>query len=285
MSISNDKLVGLGFLNREIEIVTDLRARDIPVTSQRLANMGFNPVQCKRLKYLKDILDGAVDVDSKEGLIKHLKKINPTARRLRIEDFAVSKVDKVPRYAIVGGIKDPCYSVINSKNYKEAKDKYYHVRAVNSRITISTDKKIVLKNGYAKKLEGQLELLGKEKGTGRILFAMDRKCCKLCNRYVIMASLRRPEFHLGLYEIITRDGTLVYVYARDIGVKPNLNYQGGNSRVYDYGYKKEDIASKLNTVSKWLYRGLKGVKVYKVGANAEFREIESDYKKDVEIEE
>ena len=266
--MSQEQLQKLGFSLDEINVIQSMILYNQKVTINELQKMGFEYEVAKKLKYLNDIATGVINIESKDDLSKHLRKMFGQHRRIGIQDLALSKIKDVPRYAVIAGIKDQAYKVLNSNNYT-GNDMIYKVTKLTSRVTIETDKTLVLKYGYPKKIDNVLELIGKSTN-GNTIVAVDSKYCKLCNRYIIVASLKRPEFHIGMYEIVCIEGTKVYVYVQNMGTKPNVSYNGGTSRIYDYGYNKLDIPAKLVKVAHEIYKGVCGFYAERYEANSDF---------------
>lgn len=281
--MSQERLMQLGFSQQEIQVIQNMILYNQRVTMAELQKMGFQYEVAQKLKYLNDIATGVINIETKDDLVKHLKKMFGKHRRIGIQDLALSKISEVPRYAVIAGIKDEVYKVLNSNQYK-GNDMLYKVTKLTSRITIETDKPIVIKYGYPKKIDNVLEILGKT-DKGKTIVSLDKNYCRLCNRYIIVASLKRPEFHLGMFEIVCIEGTKVYVYAHNMGTKSQVSYNGGTSRVYDYGYNKLEIPSKLTRVASEIYKGVCGFYAEKYEANSDFTVITKEEKEVCEVEE
>lgn len=279
------KLASLGFSEQEINNLQYIITNGGKVTTNALMQYGYSYEQAKRLRYMYEICLGKVVIDDTNALVKHLRKMNANMPRIGIQNLKVSTVNKVPRKAVVAGIKDPTYKIYNSGNHAVNDRMYDVVDVTSSNIHIKTSRKPVLKYGQSKQIDGVLKIIGVDSNK-RVTVAFDKKYCKLCNRFVIIASLRRPEYHLGLIEIICIEGTRVYVYASNIGSKETVSYSMGTQRVYDYGYYPSDILPKLRNVGAGLYRALNGVYSNLIVGNQEFRilTIEDNDGDDIEIE-
>lgn len=286
IDIDVDRLVSLGFRPEEVQTLQYIIYNGGKVTNQSLVKYGIPYKEAKRLKYMHDICVGKVSIENKNDLCKHLRKLFCDVRRIGIQDLAVSKVSKVPRKAVIAGIKDETFKIYNSKNY-DIKDRMYDVVDVTGkRIVIETDRKPVLKYKQPKFVEGVIEI--KElKDDGNVVVSVDKEYIKLVNRFIIVGSLRRPEFHNGMIEIICTEGTKVYVFAQTLGTKEKVSYNMGTQRVYEYGFNKDEIDSKLTSVGIMIYKKLCGVYASKIPANQDFRllNLEEDDKEDIEIEE
>lgn len=282
-NIDINKLKELGFNQQDIQTmqyVVRCRGR---VTVADLQNNGIEYERACRIKYMFDIVSGRVNIESEDDLARHFRKLFGKHRRIGITDLAISKVTKVPRWALVGGIRDEVYQCLNSENLPPEK-RLYLVEKVGQKITVSTKNNLVIPYKYPMKINGVLEVLGKQKETGKVFIAFDRNHCRLCNRYIIVASLRAPEVHHGMIEIICVEGTRLYVYAKTLGVKENVSYSGGTARVYDYGIKANEIQSRVRAVAEGIYQKLLGVYAKQVPANQDFKLL-SPVEKAPEIDE
>lgn len=250
-------LQSLGFSIEMIKTLQFIIANEGKVTPMSLANYGIPYEQARDIKYMYDIVTGRVVIDSEIDLIKHLRKMFGKDKRIGINDLALSKIREVPRMAVVAGISVKPYTIYNSKLYKP-NDRLYKVVDVSStRITVETTRKPQLKWGTEKKIDGVLEI--KEVKGKLVTIAFDKSVCKLCNRFIIVASLKRPEFHHGLAEIICIEGTKVYVYAQTLKPKDTIKYNYGTQRIYDFGYLKTEINQKLTNAAAILYPMVCGV--------------------------
>lgn len=275
ININTNQLMKLGFNQQEIQQLMYVYNNNGKFTLNALQSYGYNYEQAKKLMYMYNICAGKIQIESKEELIKHLKKMFGSSHRIGIQDLAVSKVNNVPRFAVVSNIIDEPYTIWNSKNYKGTNALYKVVDVSGQKITIETPKKPILKYGSAKEIKGVLEIKG-VKDNGNAIVTFDKNYCKLCNRFIIVASLRNPEFHLGKYEIICFEGTKVYIYATSIGTRDKPNYSMGTQRVYGYGIFPQEIKGKLVNVTKAMYKYLNGVNAELFGANIEYKVIPQD---------
>lgn len=269
-NINIQKLRELGFDPNDIQLLQYITQMGGRVSVADMQARGIEYERAQNVKYMYDIVSGRVNIQSTDDLARHFRKMFGKHKRISISDLAVSKVSKVPRWALVGGIKDDVYSCLNSCNLPQ-ENRLYDVEKVTSRITVSTKNRLVIPYGYTKKIDGVLEVLGREKTSGKIFLSFDRKYCRLCNRYIIVASLRVPETHLGMVEIICVEGTKLYVYAKTLGIKEAVSYSGGTARVYDFGIKANEINARVNRVAKAVYQKLTGVYARYIPANTDFK--------------
>lgn len=304
---TNSQLLNLGFSQAEINNFEFIYNNGGKFTPMALQQYGYSLEQAKRLAYMNKIMQGGVNIQtendmishvkkmtgasrdiakqavyrenlsngygaqnySETELIKHLRETNGKQRRITIQDLAVSKVTSVPRVAVVGGITESPYDIWNSNNYKGFDAMYKVIDATSSKITVETPRKPKLEWGRSKDVPGVLEIKG-VKNNGNAIVIFDRKYCRLCNRFVIVASLRNPEFHLGKYDMICFEGTKVYIFAVNMGIKEQLRYNMGNQRIYAFGIMPGDIKIKLDNVAKSMYQQLGGVSVTYVDPNESY---------------
>lgn len=307
------QLVQLGFSQGEINAYMYVYTNGGKFSQNALVSYGYSYDQARRLSYMNKILNNGIQINSEndmithvkkmtgasrqdakiavysenlqngygaqnytdEELIKHLKQTAGLQRKITIQDLAVSNITEVPRVAVVAGIMEPPFTIWNSNNYKGVNSLYRVIDVTNGRITVETGKKPKLEYGHKKAIPGVLEIKG-IKQNGKAVVSFDKSVCRLCNRYVIVASLKRPEFHLGCYEIICFEGTRVYVYATNMGTKENVSYRGGTQRVYAYGIFQHDIKSKLEAETQKIYNNLNGVKAKYNEANSSYTVIPSE---------
>lgn len=273
------KLQSLGFTQEEIQTLQNIVYCGGKTSIQALTQYGLSYEQAKRLRYMYDVCIGKVMIESTDDLCKHLKKMFGGSRKIGIQDLAVSKVKAVPRKAVVAGISDRTFGIYNSSQYPVMERMYDVVDVTTTRIHVETDRKPVLKYKQDKFIDGVVEI--KEvKQNGKLTVAFDKKYCKLLNRFIVVASLRRPEYHLGLLEIICIEGTKVYVYAQTIGVKDTVSYNMSTQRVYAYGFYPNEIQGKLKAVGAGLYKQLCGVYANSIPANQDFRMLTIEEEKD-----
>ena len=279
-----NKLTSLGFTMDEINTLSFIVMNGGKTSTTALTKYGLSYEAARRIRYMYDICIGKVSIESTDDLSKHLRKLFGKHRRIGIQDLAVSKISRVPRKAVVAGITDPTFEIYNSINYPVEERLYDVVNITPTRVVVETTRKPVLKYKQPKHIDGVLEILD-VKADGKVTVAFDKRYCKLCNRYVVVASLRRPEFHHGLIEIICIEGTKVYVYARTLGTQEKVRYNMGTQRVYEYGNFAKEINDKLKTVGAKMYKSLCGVYATVHPANQDFRilTLEEDIDSDNDI--
>lgn len=285
LQLNGEYLERIGFTREDVNDLSRYLYEDRDskvVTVNRLQMYGFSYEKATRLKHMYDIATGKISIRTSEDLAKHLKKIY-TGRRIGINDLILSRVRKVPRACIIGGIPSGPFAMYNSNRYSGMQRLYNVVSITQNSIVIHTTKRPVIKYGEPLGIDGVISVRNLE--NGKVELKVNKQHCILCNRFIIVARLKRPEFHLGLVEIIARDGTKVYVFAQTLSSKDTIRYNEGTERVYDYGFIGSQIKDKLLAVSKELYNKVGGVDKNIEPANSDFIVIDRVAREQEESEE
>lgn len=277
ISINLDQLLSLGFTLEEINTLNYIIMCNGKVTQSALVSYGLPYETAQKIKYMYDIATGKISINSTDDLVKHLRKTFGAHRRIGINDLALSKIQKVPRKAVVAGIGDTTFCIYNSMKHPANERMYDVVDVTGSRIFIETSIKPVLKYKQPKKIDGVIEIINL-KDNGNVVVAINKEYARLCNRYIIVGSLRRPEFHHGMVEIICIEGTRVYIYAQTMNSNETVKYNGGTQRVYDYGFYTKDITSKLVAVASEIYNIVNGVYAADIPSNSDFHVLSLEQK-------
>lgn len=264
------RLTRLGFHEKEIYEMQYVWKREGKITMSVLRNYGFSADKAAYLKYMYDIATGKIYLGNEQSLTRHFKRLNGSVRKTDISDFPYSSVKDVPRIAVVAGIKQSPFTIYNSDRYTEEK-KMYRVMDVTSKgITVITGRKPRISHGTPRKVNGVLEIKELRKdGSVKIMF--DSKVCKLCNRFIIVGGLRRPEYHHGMIVILCDEGTKAYVYARTLNPSENVGRHLHTQRVYGCGYLVNQIPVKLRQAAGNVYRQLHGMGSRTVKGNTPYR--------------
>lgn len=261
-------LLKLKFTPQEIDALKTVVNCFGVVTPNKAMQLGYNPEFARKLKYMYDIASGRVVIESPDDLSKHLRKMFGAHRRIGIQDLAVSRLQRVPRKALLGNIPDGKFEMYNSKHYG-MQGMYDVINVTTTNIEIRTDRKPVLKHKESKKLDGVLEITQVNKD-GTIDISVNKQYARLCNRFIIVASLRRPEYYHGMVEIICIEGTKIYVFATTMRDGETPSYKNGTQRVYDYGFFKQEIKRKLMNTASVIYKNLCGVYATTEEGNMDF---------------
>lgn len=277
--IDTDLLFRLGFDRDLVIYLQNLVYNNYKLDYRTLSSLGVNYETAKELRYMYDIGTGKKIIDSERDYIAHLRRTFGKNRRIGINDLKLSKVRDVPRVAVIAGITIKPWNIYNSNNYSK-ENMFYIVKDIYSnRIIVETKRKPSLKFGDTKKVEGLLEIKSYNNKSGVLTLAVDKKYCRLCNRYIIVASLKRPEFHHGLIEMLCKEGTKVYVYAQTLKARDSIRYNNGTQRVYDYGILKQDIKKKLIKAASSLYDSIQCISSKAYPANTDFITVEVENNK------
>lgn len=271
LALNEQLLLKLGVSQAEINEMKKLISYFGTVTVAYAKKAGYDPVFAKRLKDMYDLATGVKPVDSKS-----LNSLNGRIKKIGIHDLATSRLHELPRMAVIGNIPAGKFEMYNSKHY--GIDGLYHVVETKpSKIVVKTFRKPVLKHRESKKLDGIIEITGVN-SDGTINIEVNKQFIKLCNRFIIVASLKMPAFHYGMVEILCWEGTKIYIYAAPIknSNSVDISLKGGTQRVYDFGFFRQEIDGKLMNTASIVYKNLKGVAAQKFGANMEFVPLDRD---------
>ena len=266
------RLLSQGFTQQEINALKFLVQNDGRITVNNMVQ-GYNiPYEeAQKIKYMYDICTGRVSINSDDDISKHLRRMFGKHKRIGIQDLATSSIGEIGRTAMIAGIPtNTPFAIWNSKNYPPLERLYKVVGVSQGMVTIATDRIPRLKYKQSKSIPGILEI--KENPVNGIMkVAISKDYCRLCNRFIVVASLRRPEFHLGMVQIICVEGTRIYVYAETLPPNKNSKYYSSTQRIYDYGYFQQEINHKLLGCATRVYRQICGVTATTIPANMDYK--------------
>lgn len=274
-------LQNIGFTQREIQafmFLTSLGNGDIKANIA--SQFGISPQEMQRLRYMKSIITGRVALETTDDISKHLRKMFGQHVRLNISNLPYSKVRSISRKALIAGIpKNSPFAVFNS-NFK--KDIYgihlYNVENVRrDNMKIITNRHPVLKYGQKSEVENVLSVrkvtekeFGIQRKSNLYELVISHRYARLCNRFAIVASMRKPEFHLGMIEIICLEGTKVYLYAANLGTGKSIGLRGGTQRIYYTGSFKEEIPYRIREALGFIFPFVCGVYTVEHPATEEY---------------
>lgn len=234
-----------------------LRSPSVPLLQQML-NIDYQGAT--RIRYLIEIVIGRRevniadlrDIDDIKRIAKHFRKINPGMRQLGITMLSPTRVTYIPKLAVIGGIKDPDFQVFNSRSASNIDDYYLLERTGQEESMLRVKKKA--KTSKKEDADKIISIHGIDMH-GATLLEVKNHNMRVCNRYAIIASIRQPMNHNGMYAMVTMSGDIVYIYAKTIdgNRKLNRNYA---ERVYDFGVIPCDLNKKLEAVAREAYSGL-----------------------------
>jgi len=266
------RLMGLGFSKVEIDTCQRLFNQGAKFTVsflQQYCNYDYDTA--KKLKYLYDIAQGKIDIETDDELCKHLKKIFGSRRKVTIADLPPSNITEVPKLCLIAEVTDPLFYCYNSGLY-DIKERFYRVvQATPTKTVIRTQRKPEIKFRGAKETDGVAKILTDTPNPdGSIDVQFEPQYTRLCNRYIILVSTKRPEFHLGCYEIIVVDGSKVYVFGRILPAKWDLKYKAAQERVLDCGIFPTELNQRITKAAQMVHTRLAGVKANVLEATSVF---------------
>lgn len=280
-------LLSVGFDPQAINAYKIIMAQNGKFNRGIAANYGLAFQEVDQLAYLHSFCQGKVSLEGIDNVVKHRRKLNKYGKRVSIQDLKISNVREVPRVAIIYGIpsKSP-FAIYNSNNYKGMKMIYRVLNVTSKNIIVETSRIPALKYSEALKIDDIIEITerkDKKDGGSVLTLSVSKDHCRLCNRYLIVASLKRPEFHLGMYTMVCYDGTKLYIFAKSIGIKTSMGYNQSSQRIYQYGIFRKTIESKLNIVGTQLYNKFQGVYFEYDAPNDDYTEIDR-VRKDTDVD-
>lgn len=200
-----------------------------------------------------------------------LNQFNITVQHLKIDSY--KSITNVPKYAIIGNFTESKFRQYNSSPQYQANNqlKLYEVESLSDttgmlKIKVPLSSKVpcgVTFRTKGMKLEKptktEIEYGKYRPNEGKAY--IEPKYFKLCNRYIILATLRQPseENTIAYYKIIAVDGTTVYVVARLVPYNKVISSQGiKEQRIYYIGYNKNELIPKLQECKDILFQKLGG---------------------------
>ena len=260
--------------------------------------------------YADKIMKGIVPVETKEDIKKHLLKMK-FAPKTGIYDLANSltspknelkaiikglPVNKDCIFSIYNTPKDTCitldnispkYATFYSERYMQVRNDqsrelyrvkdmmnnrfkfYYHESDIESTVKSNTD---------LYKVEKVAEMLGITTIGGKkvVQIRLHHDFYRILGRYMIVASLKAPDNHLGGYELLSLGGTSVYVFARQVkfGQKADVKFSTGAERVYCIDCSEANLKKNLLTVAMQIKQKIRSVYEEEIPATLEFKTLE-----------
>lgn len=307
-----DAMLRLGFTSEEIMVLQNFIMYGEKTTVANMSKYGIPYQEAQKIKYMYDILTGKVGIDTPDQLVKHLKKMHGGRQKIGIYSLETSKVSTIPRKAVIGGLppmdgRNP-FVIYNSVARKKEDRMYDVVNVTAHKVTIKTnlipklpykDSKKLVKvtdretnrfkyvrdveelpssikknpDGYSVNTVAEIKEMRNARDGKELLIAFDPQYCRVCNRFIIVASLKHPEFHHGMVEIICIEGSRVYVFAKTAAMSESVKYSGNTQRVYDYGFLPAEIQPKLMKAANEVYKNVCGVLASTEPANSAFEVI------------
>lgn len=264
--VDNAKLMNLQFNRADIDNLNYLVNSGIHINTNNLVyNMGYNYEYARLMVYMYSICCGKIEIDNIDSFSRHLKRINK--RVVTDSNILVGDIKQIPRLAVVGRIpSDTPFAVYNSANKR-----CFVVKEIGKdKIQIITDVRPVLLYGAPKGIPGVIELKGKLPNSGAELVEVYKGYYGLLNRYAILISLKKPESLIDGVVLLSLDGTKIYLYAINIGIRV---YNATKNNVLKYGYTEHDIYKKISELANEITKGFNCVAFERLEGNQEFTSI------------
>lgn len=279
----------------------------------KLSSKGFQEcgVYNARLKqdvlYADKIIRGLIPIENKVDLKKHLQKMN-FGQKLSIADLATSITPNNVLLSVIKGLPEksifgiyntnegescqvdtitPKYMTILSEKYykltaRQSKKLYRVKDLIHKRVkyynAYEDIEKFILNNSQEYEITRVAEILHVQTVGAQRLVSVNihRDYCRLLGRYMIVASMRAPDLHLGAYELLTLGGSTVYVFARQVQFNKtaNIKYSTGSERVYYIGTDESELEERLIAITNQVKQKVKGVYAEEIPATAQFVTIE-----------
>ncbi|GHU92647.1 hypothetical protein FACS1894208_00160 [Clostridia bacterium] len=252
------RLTGLGFSTREIYECKRLFNNNVKFSMAILQQM-YDYETAARLKYLYDIAQGKHEINTDDELCRHLKKLHGNKRRVTIADIPPSLITEVPKLCVIGNVTDKLFGIYNSGLYPLDSRFYRVIQATSAKTVIRTSRRPEIKFRGATTVEGVASILS-QNADGTIDVQFNPEYTRLCSRFIVLVSVKFPEFHLGCYETIAVDGSRVYTFGRILPAKWDLKYKAAQERVLSGGVLPKEINAKIADGAKKVHKLLSGVK-------------------------
>lgn len=275
INIEPNKLLILGFSQEEIIILKNSVDMYGYISNQKLSSPPFcitDIVLLNRLMYAYNISMGKVIIDTSDiiGISKHMRKISslhgghPTFSCFNVKH---RNINNIPRVAVVVNLPKGNFYSLNSTLYDNMENSYKVDKIAQEWVTIYSDRKMAV--GHADRLNNSVE--NREWGIEGLLkveevgsfdegrpwkIKIHKKNCLLCNRFMIIVTTRKVipwvTQHHGGYEVVTEDGTILYIYARTTEAdsygnpKDTVPNTTNDTVAVDYGFYSNEIKAKLD---------------------------------------
>lgn len=272
-----EKLGRLGFTEGDISTLQMLvqQNRNRMPTRDKLRQMGYNENQSVMFRYMYNISIGRIEIDTREAMAKHLRKLW-RGPRIGLNHLPYSTVSELNRYCLVAHLPKP-YDSLNSNRYYQfggLKEGMYKVdKIAGGRTYITTPRRPVLTRNDSQDIPGVIRVESVNRRDDTITYSIDNKYVRICNRFVIAASLRRPLDHLGLSSILCMDGTTIYVMALPVKSGAGKTYYSQSQRVYAYGVDKEMLLPTLHDISVKMFNYFKAFMMEQEHGNIDYEQL------------
>lgn len=248
-----EKLKRLGFVDNDINLLENVVSQNrgrMPGQS-KLCQMGLGYNQAVMLRYMYNISIGKIPFNTREDMAKHLRKMWQ-GQRVGLYSLPASTVSELNRFCMIAHLPAPwdCLNSAQHTKYGGLKQGMYKVDKIAGGWTrFTTTRRPVLTPSDPTEVDGIIRVESVNRKEGTVSYAANNHYVKMCNRFVIVATLRRPYDHLGMSSILCMDGTTVYVVALPVKAREGRNYYNQSQRVYAYGVDGKDILPALQNIS------------------------------------
>lgn len=264
------KLTSLGFAPSDIQMLENMvrMNRNRMPTAPRLYEMGIDYNKSAIFRYMYGISTGKIVIDSWEAMAKHFRRmwVGP---HIGIDNLPVSTATNFRRFCLVAHLPKP-YDVLDSARYVKklglSKAMYVVDKSGSKATVIRSNRRPIIRFDEPTTIEGHVKFLGVNKDDGTLSLAITDPHVRLCNRYIVVASLRHPADHLGCNRILCADGTTVYVFAQMLKGGAN-SYYNQAQRAYAYGVDDKLLPSTLQSVTEYIFKCMGGMMVENMPGN------------------
>lgn len=246
-------------------------------TLQQMLCIDYNSAY--RIRYLIELMSGKRNVDiyniygieDIRNISRHFRKINRSCIKLTIDKLPTSKISTLPRIAILCGVRDRRFVELNSKNPNNINEYYLVDKTTQDRCILRTVKSI---KEHGEDEDKIVNILGRDTN-GRTILSAVTSHVRLCNRYIVVASTRQPQYHNGMYVLVNVYGDIIYVYSKTVAGYRNIgkNY---SERVYRYGILPNELDRTLKETAIKIGNSIELAAVTRIEPTQEFRLLENN---------
>lgn len=263
----------LGFGMNEMRFLQWVVSENGYVSNQTFTRAPFfvdNQVSIARLMYAYNICMGkkVIDTGDIRSIAQHFKKLNSIMGGTNEVDCRVmtdKQIRKVPRIAVVGGLPEGAFSVLNSVPYGLVEGSYEVLSVAQEWVTIQSDRRMGLTRSDRLNPKSDVKEYGipgvlKVKQIGNRdagvpwIIQIHKKHCRLCNRFVVVATTKYAErvVNHGGYRMVLANGRMISIYVKTIEQdaygNPKETVPNGtkDTAILDYGLFTNEIKWKLD---------------------------------------
>jgi hypothetical protein len=276
---------GLGFSVAEVRLCQNLLGQMMynfgkaKFTTKFLMDCGYSMETAKRLCLLYAVAKGDRLIEERLERSKVRRQLY-TKHKITIANVPVTTVSDIPKFCVVDNIPDGNFAIYNSSEYAEIGDPYEMLYEVLShgatRVRVKTRRRPQIAVHGSKEIEGVVKITDGPDADGNVIVEFANDYVRLCNRYAIVVSTRRPEHYLYGIELDLPDGSIMYVFTRMITGPSKLKYKGASERVLDWGIFGNEILERNNAVAHEIHQLLMGAEAHIMQATLTFALLYGD---------